>query len=274
MKNRIYKNCLFLLIGSIVLMRSSGNLNADVPVGTINIINTSLKNFNVKDSQGHILDKKNVFWPNNNNDATQFLKFISDNNGLVYATISDRGTLLRIFADANCQQWKASFKSIMPGAILNTIEWNIIEWVSNPNSKGSIDISQQAQQNYKSGSSQPGPVFAINVISQQGLIRVDRSTKDTFYFVYDIYMKGTPKTMTVDKSNIDISKYYYTSDGVQFRAFDNLFTGNKCQDGNGYGCDKCSITKGFKIDDVSIDLPAINAITFTPFPALIRIHVG
>lgn len=272
MKNRMYKKSLFLLIGSIIAMGQSGSINADAPVGTINIINTSLKNFNVKDSQGHILDKKNAFWPYNNNDATQFLKFLSDNNGLIYATISDHGTLLRVFADANCQQWRASFKVIWPGAILNTIEWNIIEWVTNPNSKGSIDISKQALSN---NSDQPGPAFAINVISKQGLIRVDSTkTKDNICFVYDIYMKGTPKTMTVGGSNINISAYYYTSDGVQFKAFDNLFLGHKCQDGN-YGCDNCSITKGFKIDDISIDLPAINSITFPSFYyALIRIHVG
>lgn len=38
MKNKMYKKCLFLLIGSIIAMGQGGNLNADVPNANMPIV--------------------------------------------------------------------------------------------------------------------------------------------------------------------------------------------------------------------------------------------
>lgn len=265
MKNRMYKKCLFLLIGSMILMGQSGNINADIPVvGSILIPKgIKLKSFKVN---GGIL-QKDFFAPNNNNDDTAFLNKLTNTNGFIYATIADQGTLLRIFADSACTQTQllASFKIMASGQLLNTIEW-----MTNSNSKGSIDISKQALLNYNTHSDQSGPAFAISVTWQKELKVLSSFSKS--YQVYDLYMAESPSIMTVDRSNVDISTYSYAtpSDGPLF-----MFQSTICYDVSGNkGCTNCNITTKFAIDGVSVALPSLPTNDAWNLFVIVRVHVG
>lgn len=180
--------------------------------------------------------------------------------------MSEYGTKLNIYADAACTQWLGSFQ--MSGTnLIQTIAWNAKDSTGTITG-GSFNTTKQAQNN--AGFKEAGSVFAISLGGQEMLKVLPSSQKG--YQVYDIYMAVAPKTMTVDRSNIDIHQYSYAtpSDGPLF-----MVQSTSCKDVNSNnGCTNCSIATKFAIDGVSVTLPSLPTNNAWYIPVIVRIHVG